>query len=134
MSAEPNRDWTTGPAKFAAAVVLGGASVAGMVWSVSTRPPASARAGAPIAAPRPATDTAPPGRAPAATGIDRVININTATAAELELLPGIGPAMAQRIVEHREARGPFRSVNELERVPGVGARTVERLRGKVTVE
>ncbi|MBX3403322.1 MAG: ComEA family DNA-binding protein [Phycisphaeraceae bacterium] len=135
MSTETTRDWTSGPAKFAAAVVLGGAAVVGMVWSASTRLPASARAGAALGAgsPAPATD-ATPTRAAAPARIDRLINLNTASAAELELLPGIGPAMAERIIEHRESRGPFRSINELDRIGGIGARTIERLRDKVTVE
>lgn len=64
----------------------------------------------------------------------RPMNLNTATAADLELLPRIGPALAARIVEHRERRGPFRRVVELARVRGIGPRTVAGLRHMVTVE
>jgi competence ComEA-like helix-hairpin-helix protein len=59
--------------------------------------------------------------------------LDRATAADLELLPGIGPAIARRIVESRTAEGPFRSVDDLDRVKGIGERTVERLRPFVTV-
>lgn len=61
------------------------------------------------------------------------VNINSATAAELEALPGIGPALAQRIVADRTSRGPFRSVNDLDRVRGIGPKIVESLRELVTV-
>jgi len=57
------------------------------------------------------------------------LDLNRATEAELELLPRIGPAMARRIVEAR----PFASVDELVRVRGIGARTLERLRPLVRV-
>ena len=60
------------------------------------------------------------------------IDLNAATAAELEALPGIGAALAARIVAEREARGGFRSVDDLERVPGVGEKLVGRLRPLVT--
>jgi len=61
------------------------------------------------------------------------VNINTATAAELEQLPGIGPAKAQAIVRDREQKGPFKRVEDLDRVSGIGPKTVESLRERVTV-
>jgi competence protein ComEA len=57
------------------------------------------------------------------------VDINRATAAELQSLPGIGPVIAERIVEYRQANGPFRSFQELERVSGIGPRLRERLQG-----
>ncbi len=60
-----------------------------------------------------------------------VVELNRATAAELESLPGIGPALARRIVAWRAQNGPFRSVDALSQVPGIGAATVERLRPRV---
>lgn len=63
--------------------------------------------------------------------VERLVNINTASAAELELLPGIGPALAQRILDYRTAHGPFRSLADLDRVKGIGPRTLERLRPKI---
>ena len=62
-----------------------------------------------------------------------LVNLNTATAAELETLPRIGPAMAQRILDYRTANGPFTSVDELTDVPGIGEATLEGLRELVTV-
>ena len=61
------------------------------------------------------------------------VNINTATAEELQALPRIGPAMAQRIIAWREAHGGFRSVDELDAVPGIGPSMLENLRPLVTV-
>lgn len=64
----------------------------------------------------------------------RLININTASAAELELLPGIGPVLAQRIIADRDANGQFRNLDDLQRVRGIGPRTIERLRDLVAVQ
>jgi competence protein ComEA len=128
-----SHDWTTGPAKWAAVTVLGGASVFGLVWSIATRAPAAA---APVQmAPMPASDQAPaPVRPAASTPASKLININTATARELELLPGIGPALAARIIAYRTENGVFRSVDDLDNVKGVGPRTLDRLRPMVTVD
>ena len=61
------------------------------------------------------------------------VNVNTATVAELQLLPRIGPALAQRIVEFRTANGPFKAPQELVRVKGIGERSFELLKPYVTV-
>ena len=61
-----------------------------------------------------------------------VTDLNRATAPELDRLPGIGPVLARRIVEHRERHGPFRSPDELLGVPGIGPRLLERLRPHVS--
>jgi competence ComEA-like helix-hairpin-helix protein len=55
------------------------------------------------------------------------VAVNTASAVELEALPGVGPVLAGRIVAEREARGPFRGVADLERVAGIGPATAARL-------
>jgi competence protein ComEA len=60
------------------------------------------------------------------------IDVNHATAAELRRLPGIGPTLSQRIIETREQQ-PFRSVEDLRRVRGIGVKTLERLRPHVVV-
>lgn len=60
-------------------------------------------------------------------------NINTATAKELEQLPGIGEVLANRIVTDREANGPFKTVDDLMRVPGIKEGLMSRLRDLVTV-
>lgn len=57
-----------------------------------------------------------------------LIDLNTATPEALELLPGIGPALAQRIIQDRLTRGPFRGVDDLDRVPGIGPKTLAELR------
>lgn len=62
------------------------------------------------------------------------LDLNTATKDDLVALPGIGPAKAQAIVDDRKANGPFKSVDDLKRVKGVRAATVERLRAEVTVK
>ena len=62
------------------------------------------------------------------------VDVNTADAAELERLPEIGPALAKRIVEEREARGPFAIPDDLERVPGIGPKTLEALKDYVSVK
>jgi competence protein ComEA len=61
------------------------------------------------------------------------IDPNHAGEAELRALPGIGPALARRIVESRQAQGPFLSVEDLRRVRGIGPHTLSRLRGRLEV-
>ena len=60
------------------------------------------------------------------------VSINSADAAALDALPGIGPVTAQKIVDDREQSGPFASVDDLDRVPGIGPATVDALRDAVT--
>ena len=55
------------------------------------------------------------------------VDLNTADAAELQLLPGVGPARADAIVRDRAARGPYRTLDELDRVPRIGPRTIAGL-------
>lgn len=62
-----------------------------------------------------------------------LVNINTASEAELETVTGIGPATAKKIVAHREQHGPFTSVDQLEEVPGIGPAKLEGMRAEVTV-
>ena len=62
------------------------------------------------------------------------ININTASAAELEKLPGVGRVLAERIIEHREQYGPFRRPEHLIIVRGISDQRFRRLRELITVE
>lgn len=61
------------------------------------------------------------------------VNINTANLDELVALSGIGPAKAQAILDYRKAHGPFKSVDDLKNVKGIGAKRLEKLRSEVTV-
>jgi len=63
-----------------------------------------------------------------------VVNVNTASAEELQLLPGVGESRAQAIVHARAARGGFQQVEELVEVKGIGERLLERLRPFVAVD
>ena len=61
------------------------------------------------------------------------VNVNSASVEQLQLLPRIGPAVAQRIVEHREKNGPFKKVEDLLNVRGIGEKTFEKIRDRLTV-
>ncbi|HSN76403.1 MAG TPA: helix-hairpin-helix domain-containing protein [Anaerolineae bacterium] len=62
-----------------------------------------------------------------------LINLNSASAQELEALPAIGPVTAQAIVDYRTANGPFQSVEEITKVKGIGPATLEKLKPLITV-
>ena len=78
--------------------------------------------------------SAAPSAAAAAAAVEASgkVDVNTASAAELASLPGIGASKAAAIIAEREKK-PFATVDDLERVRGIGARTVDDLRGKVSV-
>ena len=87
----------------------------------------------------PVTETAPPAPtepaqtepAPTESGL---ININTATLAQLDSLPGIGPVLAQRILDYRAAHGPFSSPGQLTLVEGIGQKRLADILDLITVE
>lgn len=66
--------------------------------------------------------------------LTHAVDLNLATRGELEALPDVGPALAERIVREREERGRFRDVSDLRRVRGIGPKTMERLRPWICVE
>ncbi|MEM7481178.1 MAG: helix-hairpin-helix domain-containing protein [Acidobacteriota bacterium] len=70
---------------------------------------------------------------PAFAAEDKV-NINTASATELALLPRVGPAVSQRIVDFREDNGPFKSLEELMLVRGIGEKTFEQMLPYITLK
>lgn len=85
---------------------------------------------------RPALLTAAPPQAgwDGALEAARQVDVNAADVAELERLPGVGPALAARIVEERERHGPFHSAEDLTRVRGIGPKTRQALEAYVTTE
>ena len=70
---------------------------------------------------------------PAAGEAAAPVDLNQAGLAELDALPGIGPVLAGRILQHRDAHGPFREPEDLLAVPGIGPRLFERLRPRIRV-
>lgn len=66
-------------------------------------------------------------------GTENKININTATAEELESLPGIGSVYAQKIIDYREEHGGFENIEDIQNVPGIGPKTFEKLKDLITV-
>ena len=62
------------------------------------------------------------------------ININTASALELEALPRIGSVIAQRIIDYRKKNGPFKTIAEIQNVSGIGPKTYEQLKDQITVK
>jgi competence protein ComEA len=88
-----------------------------------TAPPGVAGAPAGAAGPGQAGDPAAGGK----------VNLNTATLAQLDTLPGVGPVLAQRILDHRDQRGGFKSVGDLRQVSGIGDARYEQLKDLVTI-
>jgi competence protein ComEA len=70
----------------------------------------------------------------ATVGSDAKVNINTASAKELTTLGGVGPKLAERIVEYRDAHGPFKKPEDLKKVDGVGKALFERNRERVVTK
>lgn len=62
-----------------------------------------------------------------------IVNINTASAEELDTLPGIGPAMAKRIIEYRETEGSFSAVEDIKKVRGIGEAKFQKLRDRICI-
>lgn len=126
-------------ARWVAAAVLGGAGVLGVARGLSNSSSVPIESGSMTTALGHRTAAADatagtdgagitaPAKPPTAQGVARKINLNTASAAELDLLPSIGPTLAARIIADREANGPFSSLDDLDRVPGIGPKTIAKL-------
>jgi competence protein ComEA len=78
-----------------------------------------------------AKPAAPPAAAPAASG--SALNLNTATQAQLEALPGIGKSTADRIIEYRQKNGGFKKTEDLMNIKGIGEKSFLKLKAMVTV-
>lgn len=66
-------------------------------------------------------------------GAFAAVNLNTATVEQLEALNGVGPAKAQAIVDYRKKNGNFKTVDDLNNVPGIGDKTLAKLKPEITV-
>ena len=77
--------------------------------------------------------TPAPTATPATTTSSSLININTAGLAELDKITGIGPVYAQRIIDYREANGPFQKIEEIKEVKGIGEVTFQKMKSEITV-
>ncbi|MFK7759292.1 MAG: ComEA family DNA-binding protein [Phycisphaerales bacterium] len=135
-----SRDWSSTPAGIFSAALLAIASLTGLGWSLinarsSTQfvPPQQSFVDRhphqpDLASPEHASDPSQgssTNQAPARL----VIDINTATADQLRLLPSIGPKLAQRIIDDRTTNGPYESIAQLDRVSGIGPKTITKLTG-----
>lgn len=150
----PDSDWTQGRLKWAIALVIAGLGLAGLGWSILLATPPRAASTDPIGLIRDA-DERPPGPAQVQTQVQtqtgaqtqnadqspppvqtfaKLIRINSAPAAELMLLPGIGEARAGLIIESRQRDGPFRIPADLERVSGIGPKTRDRIAPMISFE
>ncbi|MEB2537651.1 ComEA family DNA-binding protein [Micrococcus luteus] len=89
-------------------------------------------AGAAQAQPTPTTGRAGATGEPGGAGSGDTVDLNTADATELQTLPGVGPATAEKIIGHRETVGPFTGLQDLDAVPGIGPATLDRLRDHVS--
>lgn len=128
-------DWARTPSAMFAAGVLGLTSLGTLGVAVSrdlqhpSQSPALLVTQSQIPADSPDSDVRPRVKASAV----RLIDVNSADLGQLDLLPGIGPALGQRIIDYRTEHGSFESKDDLQRVSGIGPRTLDRLRPLVTL-
>ncbi len=110
--------------------LLAVAALAGALWVLVA--PAPSR-GVEITRPDAAAGDAAAAPSSAGDAASRPVNINAASADELVALPGIGPVLAARIVDHRKENGPFARIDQIMTVHGIGPKTYENLRPLITV-
>ena len=102
-------------------------STAGLLAAPSAAQQAEEQPDSPALQPADAAD------APASSAPQQRVNINTADAALLDTLPGIGTVLAGRIIADREENGPYEAVEDITRVPGIGEKILENLYDLITV-
>jgi len=118
-------DWAHTPAAGFAAGLLALASIAGIAWSLMHTPPASATSRT-----QPVSSLIQSEHSPT---VVHLVDINTASAAELELLPGIGPVTAAEIIRDRNENGGYATIGDLDRVRGIGPKTIAGIRDRARV-
>lgn len=136
-------DWTRTPAALFTAAILGLCSISGLAWSLNRTMAHDSVQLSKVSVPDDnelqASSLIPSdseigsslnSQAPEQSQLDvlHLIDLNVANAAELELLPRIGPALASRIIADREVHGWFNSIDELQRVSGIGPKTIEKIK------
>lgn len=127
MSQHQNQsDWSRTPAAAFAAALLGLASISGIIWSIT-----HTRSSLDDPAPAHAVSVELEQTRPI---VIHLVDINSANAAELELLPGIGPVTASEIIRDRVKNGPYRTLDELDRVSGIGPKTIEGILDRATIQ
>lgn len=82
---------------------------------------------------RSTTPSTVPGKSETSAGATGIVNLNSATASELDALPGVGPATAKAIIDHRTKKGPFTKVEDLLNVAGIGPSKLAAMRDQVAV-
>ena len=110
------------------------ATVAAVLWIGWPVPKEEVRQAEPIQPIATQVPAASPVTAAAPAKADSKVNLNRASADELQALPGVGPVLAQRMVEWRKAHGRYRTVDDLQEVKGIGKKRMEQLRSFVTVK
>ena len=85
--------------------------------------------GVQIAVPRRGGGMAGAGASGAGGAVAGPVHLNSATAADLDSLPGVGPVTAQKIIDYRQQHGPFTALDDLDAIPGIGPARIEQLRG-----
>ncbi len=117
-------DWSRTPAAMVASVILGLAAISGLIWSIAHESRSDQRINTQSITTGDQTPSAP---------ARLLIDLNTASVHELQMLPSIGPKIAQRIIDDRSGHGSYESLKDLDRVSGIGPKTLAKLTDWVTI-